>query len=331
MQEVFAGVDVGGTRIKIGLADRLGQLVSCEVRETEACLDTETLLETVAAEIKSQANAAAVRVVAAGVGCPGRIDFTSGTVVWLRSKLEFLEGIPLAPRLSDRLRCPVVCDNDVNTILAGELRFGAGQSYHDVIAVTVGTGIGGAFAVGGRVVRGRNSAAGHFGYMSHDPHGVPHICGNTGIVEEHASQSGILRQLGRALDAGEASSLTESLVRGKEPGLRELFDAADAGDLVGRRLADRLTSELGVLIANLVYALDPELVLIGGGIVNHRPHILDDVRREVEGRIAYLPQGATRILRMTLGDAAGVLGGATLAMDATTQTREGLRARGEER
>jgi glucokinase len=316
MQNVFAGVDVGGTRIKVGLADRSGRLISCEVLETGACHDAENFLEIVVGEIETQAAAASVSIMAAGIGCPGRIDFTSGRVIWVRSKLEFLEGMPLAVRLGDRLACPVVCDNDVNTILAGEMRFGAGRGYRDVIAVTVGTGIGGALVLGGCMVRGRNWAAGHFGYMSHDPLGPRHVCGNSGIVEEYASQSGILRQVRQAFEAGEASPLTESLARGKEPGLQELFQAAEAGDTLGRRLAERLTSELGVLIVNLVYALDPELVLLGGGIINHVPSIFDAVRREVAGRLDFLAPGATKILPMALEDAAGVLGGAALAMDA---------------
>ena len=318
MQGVVAGVDVGGTRIKVGLADSSGRLLSCEVIETRRCRDAESFLETIAGEIGKQANAAAAsaRVAAVGIGCPGRIDFASGKVVWLKSKLEFLEGVPLAVRLRDRLGCPVVCDNDVNTILAGEMRFGAGQGYRDVAGVTVGTGIGGALVLRGCLVRGRNWAAGHFGYMSHDPWGPRHVCGNTGIVEEHASHSGILCQLRRALEAGEASVLTESLARGEEPGLREVFEAADAGDPLGRRLADRMICELGVLVANLIYALDPELVLVGGGLVTHRPGVLDAIRREVAERLDYLPPDATEILPMALGDAAGVLGGVVLGMDA---------------
>ena len=318
MQGVVAGVDVGGTRIKVGLADSSGRLLSCEVLETRHWRDAESFLETIAGEIRKQANAAAAsaRVAAVGIGCPGRIDFASGKVVWLKSKLEFLEGVPLAVRLRDRLGCPVVCDNDVNTILAGEMRFGAGQGYRDVAGVTVGTGIGGALVLRGCLVRGRNWAAGHFGYMSHDPWGPRHVCGNTGIVEEHASHSGILCQLRRALEAGEASVLTESLARGEEPGLREVFEAADAGDPLGRRLADRMICELGVLVANLIYALDPELVLVGGGLVTHRPGVLDAIRREVGERLDYLPPGATKILPMALGDAAGVLGGVALGMDA---------------
>jgi len=318
MGSVFAGVDVGGTRIKVGLADRSGRLLSCEVLETCGCPGAESFLETVAGEIVTQASAATIPIAAVGIGCPGRIDFTSGRVVWLKSKLEFLEGVPLAATLCDRLGCPVACDN-VNAILAGEMRFGAGRSYRDVAAVTVGTGIGGALVVAGDIVRGRNWATGHFGYMSHDPWGPRHVCGNTGVVEEHASHSGILRQLRTALEAGEASPLTESLARGEEPGLRELFEAAEAGDSLARHLADRLTCELGVLVANLIYALDPELILVGGGLIAHRPQVLDAIRREVATRLAYLPPGAPEILPMALGDAAGVLGGVALAMDTIPQ------------
>jgi glucokinase len=283
--------------------------------ETRDCRDAESLIETVGGEIGAQAGSVTRPIKAIGVGCPGRIDFTSGRVVWLKSKLEFLEGVPLAARLRARLGCPVVCDNDVNAILAGEMRFGAGRGHRNVVALTVGTGIGGALVLAGQMVRGCNWATGHFGYMSLDPCGPRHVCGNTGIIEEHASHSGILRQLRKATAASETSPLTECLARGAEPGLRELFEAAETGDSLGRRLADRLTCELGTLVANLIYALDPEVILLGGGLIVHRPEVLDAIRREVATRVAYLPPGATEILPIALGDAAGVLGGVALAMD----------------
>ena len=165
------------------------------------------------------------------------------------------------------------------------------------------------------MVRGRNWATGHFGYISLDPRGPRHVCGNTGIVEEHASLSGILRQLRRALRAGEKSALTESLARGEEPGLREVFEAAESGDSLARRIADRLTCELGVLVANLIYALDPELILLGGGLIAHRPKVLDAIGQEVAARVAYLAPSITEIQPMALGDTAGVLGGVALAIE----------------
>lgn len=331
MQDVFAGIDAGGTRIKIGLADRSGQLISNSVLESKGCQNAEDFVQKIAREIENLAKLASVHVVAAGMGCPGRIDCTSGKVVWLRSKLEFLEGVAIAALLSARLGCPILCDNDVNTILTGEMRFGAGRGYRDVVAIAVGTGIGGALFLDGRIVRGHNWATGHFGYMSHDPQGPQHVCGNTGVVEEYVSQSGILRQIRQALEAGEASRLTESAANGGEPGLCELFEAADAGDSLACRLTERLTSELGVLVANLIYAFDPEVVLIGGGIVNCRPGILDTVRGNAARRLDYLPQDATGILPMSLGDGAGILGGAALAMDALTQSEQGPYARGKSR
>lgn len=331
MQAAFAGVDIGGTRIKIGVAARSGQLLGTTMLETSGCPNAETILDAVVAKVADLATASSVQIVAVGVGCPGRIDFTLGKVVWLKSKLEFLEGIDLARLIEARLGCPVVCDNDVNAILAGEMKFGAGRGYQDVVAITVGTGIGGALVLGGNMVRGHGWAAGHFGYMSHNAHGPRHVCGNTGIVEEHASQSGISRQLRAALAEGEVSSLTKSLADGEGPGLREVFEAAEASDPLGRRLAERLTFELGVLIANLIYAFDPELILIGGGIVNNRPSVLDAIRREVTGRVDYLPEGSTEIQPMALGDAAGVLGGVALAMNFITQTDMGISTQGIEK
>lgn len=327
MQDVVAGVDVGGTRIKIGLVDSSGRVISSEILRTADCADVESFLHMIADGIRALASAASVQVAAAGIGCPGRVDFTSGRVLWLKSKLEFLESVSLAKKFSERLACPVICDNDVNAILAGEVRYGAARGYRDVIAITVGTGIGGALLIGGSVVRGHNWAAGHFGYMALDPRGPKHVCGNTGIFEEYVSQSGIQRQVRRALDAGEASQLTRWLANGKETDMHELFEEAEAGDPLSSRLVERLTCELGMLIANLVYALDPQVVLLGGGLINHRPSILDAVRRDVAGRLHYLPPGATEILPMSLGDAAGIVGGAALAMDAIHRTEQGVCAR----
>lgn len=330
--EAFAGVDIGGTRIKIGLCDRSGTLVSIEVVETGSYDSAEGLLDDVAERLRRQAAAASVSLAGVGVGCPGRIDHASGKVAWLQSKLEFLEDFPLAAQLGDALACRVVCDNDANVILAGEMRFGAGRGYRDVIAVTVGTGIGGALAVGGQIVRGRNWGAGAFGYMSIDPQGPTHVCGNSGIVEEYASQSGILDKLRHrekfrpTFDGGTDSRLTKMMARGGKPGLRELFDAAEEGDPLGRELAGRLIFDVGVLIANLIYALDPEVVLVGGGIICNRQRILDEIRQEVRRRLAFFPPDSTQILPTALGDAAGVLGGVALALDvsAPSSSEEGV-------
>lgn len=320
-QGIFAGVDVGGTRIKAGIADSSGRLLACQLLDTREYHDADSLLDAIAGTLENQAGAVSEPIAAAGVGCPGRIDFDSGKVVWLKTKLAFLEGVPLASRLVERLRCEVVCDNDVNAVLAGEMRFGAGRGYRDVVALTLGTGIGGALMAGGSMVRGKNWAAGHFGYMSHHSDGPRHVCGNTGIAEERASQSGVLEAVRRALQRGEPSSLTAALARGDEPGLRELFQAADDGDLLAAQLARGIISELSVLIANLIYALDPEMVLLGGGIVTYRPGLLDAVRAEVTARVKYLSAEAICIRAMELGDAAGVLGGVALAFDALAKSK----------
>lgn len=324
MLEVFAGVDVGGTRIKIGVADASGQLLACDIAESVSYKDTETFLSFVSDKIRSMVRGSSGVLVGAGIGCPGRIDFGNGRVLWLRSKLEFLEGISLAEQLGERLSCRVVCDNDVNTILAGEMRFGAGRGYRNVVGITVGTGIGGALVFDGHMIRGKNWAAGTFGYMSVDSCGPKHVCGNTGIIEEHASHSGILRQLRKALEDREISPLTKSLAQNQEPGLRELFEALDAGDPLASRLVSKLISELGVMISNLMYALDPELVLVGGGLVSHRPSVLNLVCREVGERAGFLPPGATEILPMQLGDMSGVYGGLALALEAMALSEIGV-------
>lgn len=329
MDQAFAGVDIGGTRIKIGLATETGQLLSCRVLNSGRYHDAASLVEDVRSEIFRLASSVAVHVVGAGVGCPGRIDLTSGTPVWLKGKLEFLESIPLGEQLARALGCPVVCDNDVNAILAGEMRFGAGRGFRNVVALTIGTGIGGALVMDGRLVRGHNWGAGHFGYMSLDPHGAQHVCGNTGVVEAQASQSGVLAQLGEIHARGEISPLTEALSRRDQVGLREVFECADAGDSLGTHLANQLICGLGTLIANLIYALDPEIVLLGGGIVTYRPALVVSLRRQVMDRVRFLWPSGAKISPMALGDASGILGGVAFAIDELARTTYEVGNQGE--
>ena len=192
---IYGGIDIGGTSIKIGFVDKAGTILCKDlmpVGKITAYNDfieqlgdkTNTLLETL--DNKDA-------VTGFGVGCPGRIDVATGKVIWLRGKLEYMENRYIGPDLASVFGKPVICDNDVNAMVLGETYFGKAKGSRNVIGLTFGTGIGGAIIINGQVLRGKHFSAGHFGFMSHDPNGESHVCGNAGAAEVHASHSGYSR------------------------------------------------------------------------------------------------------------------------------------------
>ena len=192
---IYGGIDIGGTSIKIGFVDKAGTIMCKDlipVGKISTYSDfieqlgnkTNKLLETLENKYA---------IIGFGVGCPGRIDVATGKVIWLRGKLEYMENRDIGPDLASVFGKPVICDNDVNAKVLGETYFGKAKGSRNVIGLTFGTGIGGAIIINGQVLRGKHFAAGHFGFMSHDPNGESHVCGNAGAAEVHASHSGYSR------------------------------------------------------------------------------------------------------------------------------------------
>jgi len=192
---IYGGIDIGGTSIKIGFVDKAGTIMCKDlipVGKISTYSDfieqlgnkTNKLLETLENKYA---------IISFGVGCPGRIDVATGKVIWLRGKLEYMENRDIGPDLASVFGKPVICDNDVNAMVLGETYFGKAKGSRNVIGLTFGAGIGGAIIINGQVLRGKHFAAGHFGFMSHDPNGESHVCGNAGAAEVHASHSGYSR------------------------------------------------------------------------------------------------------------------------------------------
>jgi glucokinase len=242
------GVDIGGTKISAGAVDPSGTVVDRELRETPERTTTPAVAEDLIVEAVS-ALAARHAVVAVGVGAAGFVN-ADRTRVMFAPHLSW-RNEPLAVKLADRLGRPVLLDNDANTALWGEQAFGAARGVADAVLITLGTGIGGALLIDGVVHRGRNGMAGEFGHMQVVPAGRPCECGNTGCWEQYCSGKALRRFVA---DAG--SPLTGA----------EITEAAYAGDPVALGAYGEVGRWLGTGVAGVVAALDPERVIIGGGV-----------------------------------------------------------------
>ena len=311
---IFGGIDIGGTSVKVGFVDNNGKILCSDLFHVEKIKDYTNFLKTLHNSIISLIGHLDNNIIIQGygVGCPGRINYQEGKVIWCRGKLEYIENKPLGPDLSALLNKPVVCDNDVNSIVLGEALFGKGKNLDIVIGLTFGTGIGGGIVINGDIIRGEHYTAGHFGYMSQDSTGRKHESGNSGAVEIHASHSGVMYKIREAMRLDIKTTLKEKLNENGF-GFKHIYEESARGDEFSIRLVKDLENEMSILITNLVFAFDPSIILVGGGLLKAEKSILSRVRKKIKKRISFLESKEIIIEPMSSYDKVGILGGAALA------------------
>ncbi|GCD91754.1 ROK family protein [Nocardioides sp. LS1] len=308
---VFIGVDVGGTKVLAAVVSASGEVVRTARRSTPG--------RRVDAALVEDALTAAVEDVAAGETVEGVGIAAAGFVDAEGARVMFAPHLPwrgehVRDRLAERWGTTVALDNDANCAALAEVTYGAGRGASDVVMVTLGTGIGGALVLGGRVHRGRNGMAGEFGHMQVVPDGQPCECGNRGCWEQYSSGNALVR-FARAR-IGHEPTVLEELCHGNPDLLMGpmVTDAAEAGDLVARQAFGSVGEWLGVGVANLVAAFDPDCVVVGGGVSAAGDRLLEPARSAL---VRSLVGGGQRVVpplvRAALGPEAGVVGAADLA------------------
>jgi glucokinase len=293
------GVDLGGTKVLAGAVDADLRVVASARRGVRGA-GRDGVLEAVASAIREVAGAADPGAPVA-IGIPGFLDPATGTV--RRCVHLPIEGLEVADALGALVGAPVLVDNDANCAGLAEARAGAGMGAASVLLLTVGTGIGGAFVVDGELVRGASGAAGEFGHMTVDLNGPVCTCGSRGCLETLASGPALVAA---ALGHGWSD---------EEPVSGALVTArALAGDAVALAAAADVGRALGAGIASLVNALDPDIVVVGGGVLGLGDLLLEPARTEARSRA--LAGDRVRIEPARFGEEAGMLGAAMLARDA---------------
>ena len=289
------GVDLGGTAIKLGRFSADGFLLQKQQVQTPqpatpgaVCI---ALVEAIEALDPDR------RALVVGIGLPGPMD-VGARVARICINLPGWEDIPLADWLESRLQRRVTLANDGNCALVGEAWMGAAKGCSDVVMLTLGTGVGGGVMLSGRLFTGHNGAAAEPGLIGLDPSGPPCNSGNRGSLEQFAS----IAALRRLWDGDPA----------------ELATLAAHGDAKAQAVWSRYGSTLGLGISSLVYMFTPELVLVGGGISGAASHFLPYVRKEVEHRVPAVSREGLRIEACALGNGAGRLGAARLAIERLT-------------
>jgi len=312
------GIDLGGTKILAGVVGPGNQILGRSKRPTPAQEGSEAILRTIVECIDEALAASRLTrndVVAAGVGSPGPLDPEAGVILY--SANLNVRNFPLGPNLSTLLGRPVLVQNDVRVGGYGEFRLGAGRGYKDLIAVFVGTGIGGCLVLGGRVVLGSTGNAGEVGHIVVKAGGPKCGCGQNGCMEALASRSAITRRITKAIRKGVPTVLAEKMARkGGRLKSGDLADAVEEGDHVATKEVRRAAHFLGIGLGSLVNVFGPEIIIIGGGVtVALGEPFLDLIRQSARSQILVDPNGKIRFESAGLGDDAGILGAALLARE----------------
>lgn len=308
---ITVGIDLGGTKIAGLRMDERGEVL--ERRESPTPGDADGILD----EVLRVTTALAVDGVAAvGIGAAGMVDFAAGTLGFAPNLP--LRNVPLRDLVRERSGFRCVVDNDANAAGFAEHRYGAAAGHDHVLLVTVGTGIGGALVIEGELYRGAHGFAAEIGHIIVEPGGPECGCGNRGCWEQVASGKALDR-LAKAESDREPEGAIARAAGSEEASGRHASVAARAGDGAARAVFDEVGRRLGEGIAGLVNVLDPELVVVGGGVAREGDLLLEPTRRAfLETVEAGDGRPEVPIVTALLGNDAGAMGAAALALELTS-------------
>ena len=305
---VFAA-DLGGTHLRMALVDDAGTIHKQAKQQTPKGDSPDCVLDALVATAQQWSAEIAIPV-AASIMVPGAVD-TGKAVVVQAPNLPALINFGLKAELQERLGWPVFLENDANAAAIGEMWLGAARGFRDVVSVTLGTGVGGGVILDGKLWSGSHGSAGEIGHTTVDPFsGLQCKCGNTGCLELFASATAIVRMTREKLYLYPASELSS-------PGLtaEKVYQAGRNGDELALEVFKRVGLYLGVGLANLINFIDPEIIVISGGVVNGWDLFAPEMYRQVQERAFRAVAQQIRIARAECGDNAGLLGAARLAFE----------------
>jgi glucokinase len=305
------GVDLGGTKMLVGVVDS-----GYEVRHRSAALLSDrggdALLDQIA-QAAASAREARPDVATAGLGIPCTIDRARGVAI--NAVNLDLSDIPVRDEMRERLGIPVFVDNDANVAMLAEHRLGAARGAQNAVMLTIGTGIGGGLLLNGQIYRGAHGAGAELGHMVVDLDGPPcqGSCPNRGCLEAIASGTALAREGRVAAERGPDSALGGAMADGREIDGKLVTDSALAGDEAAVGVLAEIGRRLGAGLAGLANMFEPEVIVVGGGVMAAGDLLLEPAREELRAR-ALPPMNRTPVVPAELGPEAGMIGAATMAM-----------------
>ncbi len=310
MKKYCFGIDIGGTTVKCGFFNTDGEVLDKWEIKTRTENNGVNIVPDVAAAIKdkiAEKGIALDEVAGVGVGVPGPVDEDGNVPVAVNLHWGF---VPLSKELSELTGLPVKVGNDANVAALGEMWKGGGVGYHNVIMVTLGTGVGGGIIINGQIVTGSNGAGGEIGHI-HVDDAIEETCncGNKGCLEQVASATGIVYLAKKKLAASDAPSV----LRDGEVSAKTVFDAVKAGDALAQEIAEEFGRYLGFACANIAGVVDPQVFVNGGGVSKAGPVLFDYITKYYQ-KYAFSACRNAKFALAKLGNDAGIFGAAKMVL-----------------
>ena len=319
--QVLCGVDIGGTKLSIGLVDSEGRLIDSVTMHDHVSREPDEIVVQVAQAIRlllDQSGLTEERLRGIGVGTAGHLRYRDGTIITM-SNLKGFRGYPLRSRLQSHFRAPVFVDNDANAQAFGELKYGAGVGYSTLIFMTVSTQIGAGIIIDGRLYRGMTGTAGELGHTIVEPSSDQVCpCGNRGCLISVASGVALPAAARRLVESGERSPLYGG----------DRFDWAqvtgeyvkrglDAGDAVSTAIVREFADYIGIGVYNIFQIFNPQAIVLGGGLMSWGEIFFEGIKIRFNTLVREMLYDEIAILRARIGAHSGIIGAASLVLEET--------------
>jgi glucokinase len=317
MRSFAIGVDLGGTNLRIAAVEDSGRVLQSLSTATELARGRDFVIAEMALAVRELARqfSSTHKLQGIGVGIPGIIDLASGTL-HSAANLPGWNNYPVRHELENRLGVPVLLENDANCAALGEKWIGAGHDVDDLCMITLGTGVGGGFVIGGKPWHGLIGMAGEIGHMTVFPDGRLCGCGNYGCLEQYASATAIRRMAAEAVAQEQAAGLARCMQSDPAFSARTVFQCALKGDATALKIFSTAGHALGIALASLINALNFPLYVIGGGMSKawevFSPALFEELRRR--SIVFRAGEKSTVVVAARLAGDAGLVGAARLPM-----------------
>ncbi len=306
------GIDIGGTNIRGGMIDNIGNVYNCikiPIGKTKNYEEVKKKLVWLINEIVEINKITLDDIKGIGIGCPGLINADKGIVI-KSPNLQDFKSIPLAYDISKKINKKVLIENDANVFALGEYYCGSGRNSESMICITVGTGIGGGIILNGNLWRGFSGIAGEVGHIIIKENGAKCGCGVKGCMEQYTSATALVNKAKQAIIKGEKTSLSL-----KNLTAFEIYKAAKNNDFVAKKIVNNAIHHLGLGLAALVNILNPETIIIGGGVAEAGNFFLKSLENEIKKMAYTLTTYNLKIFKSSLGDKAGIIGAGFLIFE----------------
>ena len=311
---IYIGIDLGGTKIAAGVTDKDGKILAEAATPTLAQRPYQEVVRDMAdcaLKALQQSGHSLAEVGTIGVGIPGVAENKNGVVIFC-TNLGW-HDVPLREELQKHIDKPVYIDNDATVAALAESRAGVSKDAHSSIFLTLGTGVGGGIVFDGKPWTGAHGVGTELGHITMEIDGIPCTCGKRGCLERYCSATALIR-MGREAAAEHPDSLILTMAGGEPDNIngKIVVDAARQGDPAALSVFDRYTTYLALAVNNVVTFLDPEVIVLGGGVSQAGAFLADAVREKVPGLLLFKALSFGRLELAVLGNEAGIIGAAML-------------------